>query len=771
MSRSKSNHRRERFLTLQSILSGPRSAGTAKKRWGSRPCIERLEDRTVLSLSFSAPMNYTLSRQPNDVVVGDFNGDGKPDLLHSDNKSTVGLLLGNGDGTFQAAQDMPIFDGEGPMAVGDFNGDGKLDLAILDTGGVNVLLGNGDGTFQADTRYYFGGVSPQAIAVGDLRGDGKLDIVTANTVAGTISVLLGNGDGTFQAPETLNVGGRPLAVALGDFNNDHKLDIVAADYQNSRIDFLPGQGDGTFPVFEGIPTNTGSENFSAHFQIAVGDFNGDGNLDLATVNYASGLVSVLLGHGNGTFGTHNDYTVGTNPVSVVVGDFDGDGKLDLATVNFGSNDVSILLGNGDGTFQNQQRFPVGGKFPQGLAIGDFDGNGKLDLVIANQNSNLGVLLNQSTGTAPPVVTPPANQTAIEGTASSLNLGSFSDAGSGSWTASVSWGDGMSSPLPAPSGPGSLGSSSHLYAEEGTYTVTVTVTDTGTNQTGSGMYQVTVSDSNVIGMPANVSPTAGAPFSGAVATFIDPGGAEANDGTHYSASINWGDNTAPTIGTIALANAIFTISGTHTYAAANSYPIMVTINHEGETPFVQETATVTSLGQIVPAGLSRPISFWAGLQGQELLRRFGLTVSGQSLGQWLATAFPNLYGGQNGAPNLSPFTNAQISSYYQSLFLVSKGVGLDAEVLATALEVFTTTLSLGGTTGQANGFTVNSNGLGAYSWNIGASGQAFGVSNNTVLDVYQILLAANNSAAGGEPWGSNTLFRNEAFAVFHGVNGG
>ncbi len=181
--------------------------------------------------------------------------------------------------------------------------------------------------------------------------------------------------------------------------------------------------------------------------------------------------------------------------------------------------------------------------------------------------------------------------------------------------------------------------------------------------------------------------------------------------------------------------------------------------------------VASLGQFVPAGFTKPISFWAGLQGQELVHRFGLTSAGQTLGQWLTTTFPNLYGGANGAPNLSPFTNAQISSYYLSLFLVSKGTGLDAEVLATSLEVFTTTLSLGGTTGQAYGFTVNSSGLGAYSWNIGASGQAFGVPNNTVLDVYQILLAANNSAVGGEPWGSNTFLRNEAFAVFHGINGG
>ncbi|HLJ97224.1 MAG TPA: S8 family serine peptidase [Gemmataceae bacterium] len=356
-----------------------------------------------------------------------------------------------------------------------------------------------------------------------------------------------------------------------------------------------------------------------------------------------------------------------------------------------------------------------------------------------------------------------------------NLATFTDGASpvGSYTASIAWGDAASSSASVAINGGQLAISStgHTYAEEGTFTYTVTITDTITGRTATTTGHVTVSDAAVVALAGSPSPTAGAPFAGAVATFTDPNGAELNDGTHYSASIAWGDNTPATTGTITLFNGVFTVSGTHTYAAANSFSIMVTINHELTTTPLSEMVSVTSLGQFVQPGLIKPISFWAGLQGQELLRRFGTTASGQTLGQWLATTYPNLYGGQNGAPNLSPFTNGQISSYYLTLFLVSKGTGLDAEVLATALEAFATTTSLGGSVGQSYGFTVNSNGLGAYSWNVGASGQPFGVNSNTVLDVYQILLAANNSAAGGEPWGSNTLFRNEAFIVFHGINGG
>jgi|SRR5579871_522165 len=341
-----------------------------------------------------------------------------------------------------------------------------------------------------------------------------------------------------------------------------------------------------------------------------------------------------------------------------------------------------------------------------------------------------------------------------------------------WTATVNWGDGAVTTLPAPSAPGSLGGLSHTYSEEGTYTVTVMVTDTGDNATGSVTFTISVLDPAVTATPASVSPTGGAPFSGPVATFTDPGGAEPADGTHYSATINWGDATATSAGSISFSSGVFTVNGTHTYAQATTYTITATVLHEGLLVQVQVQATVANLGQFVPAGMVKPTGFWEGLQGQELIRQFGLTSGNQTLGQWLATTFPGLYGGGGGAANLSSFTNAQVGTYYQSLFLHPQGGNrLDAEVLATALEVFTTTSSLGGTLGQNYGFTVNSDGLGAYLWNIGSSGSAFGVTNNAVLDVFQILLATNYNAVGGEPWGSDTTLRSEAYAVFYGMNGG
>jgi PKD repeat protein len=368
------------------------------------------------------------------------------------------------------------------------------------------------------------------------------------------------------------------------------------------------------------------------------------------------------------------------------------------------------------------------------------------------------------------VTPPSNQGTTEGTLTLVSLGSLSDANSGPWNVTVVWDDGTLNTAFVTTSTGSLGGALHSYAEEGTYTVTVTVTNNA-NKSGSATFSVIVSELNVAGMPATVSPVAGAPYGGAVATFTDPGTAEANDGTHYTLSINWGDGSASATGMISFSGGTFTASGTHTYAAAGNYTVVATVNHEGNITTVQDTVTVSSLGQFVPAQMVKPVSFWEGLQGQQLVRSFGLTSGGQTLGQWLASTYPKLYGGSNGAPNLGPFTDGQIGGYYQSLFLASKGQGLDAEVLATALEQFATTSSLGGAAGQNFGYTVNDDGLGAYSWNVGTSGQAFGVPNLTILDVYQILLAANNNGAGGEPWDSNVTLRNQASAVFHAINGG
>src|SRR5258708_3789535 len=154
-------------------------------------------------ISFIAGWDFDAGRKPRFVAVGDFNGDGLQDLaVANESSSDVSVLLGNGDGTFQAPRNFAVGDSPISIAVGDFNGDGVWDLAVAGSFGVGVLLGNGDGTFQA-VRNFVAGVNPSSVAVGDFNGDGVQDLAVTNMGLdhdhlGTVCILFGHGDGTVQ---------------------------------------------------------------------------------------------------------------------------------------------------------------------------------------------------------------------------------------------------------------------------------------------------------------------------------------------------------------------------------------------------------------------------------------------------------------------------------------------------------------------------------------------------------------------------------------------
>jgi sugar lactone lactonase YvrE len=333
------------------------------------------------------------------VVTGDFNHDGIPDLavLSSAYSGIVSVFLGNGDGTFQAAVTYSVGTQPQSIVVSDVNDDGNLDLIVANEGNadVGVLLGNSNGTFQPQTTSPVGN-NPVFVAVGDFNGDGVTDLAVANLADNTVGILLGLGDGTFQTQVTYSVP-NPIGIAVADFNHDGILDLaVTGSTEGSIVAVLQGVGDGTFTQ-PNSPINIPANNAG---WLAAGDLRNSGTMDLVVPDRAGSNVYVLLGNGNLTFQTAVAYAGVEGPWQVALGDVNGDGVLDLVAPNTEADGlVSVLLGNGDGTFAAATNYTVGNN-PASVALADFNGDGLLDFATADLGSNTStVLLGAQTETA------------------------------------------------------------------------------------------------------------------------------------------------------------------------------------------------------------------------------------------------------------------------------------------------------------------------------------------------------------------------------------
>ena len=401
----------------------------AKLPTPSLPALDgALLDRLGLTLSLStelllaprarvgAAVGTAGGRDPSAVAVGDFDGDGLPDLAvtNHDGNSVSILLNSSLPGAEQAHYHLALSQAVGaqPQSVvaGDFNGDGLLDLATANAGDVSVSILLADGASRGDLHFsaFELPVDPLgsiAIVAADFNGDGKLDLATANYLGSSVSILLNDTtDGatiaSFSVAAKLLAGmDGPYALAVGDFNGDGKPDLATANsYGNSVAvlvnETLPGSSDLHFDLAANPAVGQGP------IAIAVGDFNGDHRPDLVTANHYDDSLSILLndtapGAAGARFGAAATTTIGINSglTAVAVADFNGDGKPDLVTANDGSDSLSIL-GNDTAAGAATVRFsvvanPVISGNLYALAIGDFNRDGKPDLAVTSGGSSDG----------------------------------------------------------------------------------------------------------------------------------------------------------------------------------------------------------------------------------------------------------------------------------------------------------------------------------------------------------------------------------------------
>lgn len=370
-------------------------------------------------VTFAPPASYPLGFTPSfNVVVGDFNGDGNPDAAAGGAYTTQFTLVpGLGDGTFGARTTIPAPAGTfpGTVASGDLNGDGKPDLVFQGSGApgnlvaINQTLG---GAFNFTSPIALGAVptpsGPGTPALGDLNEDGTLDLVQpANSGGGggpdTVTYRIGNGDGTFQSAHQLFTSPAPaqgaLAAALADVNGDGHLDALATIRGGSVLTAL-GNGDGTFHMPPTTQSSTGTS--SPPRWIVVDDLNGDGHPDVVTANIID--TSVLLGHGDGTFGAPSldAYVAG---YSVAVADLNGDGVKDLVGSDiFTGGAIVMQPGNGDGTFGAVDTFTLpSSPMALGATVADVNGDGLGDVLAGTYGGqSLVVLINTSVAMPPAV---------------------------------------------------------------------------------------------------------------------------------------------------------------------------------------------------------------------------------------------------------------------------------------------------------------------------------------------------------------------------------
>ena len=383
---------------------------------------------SAFAQDFSAKTDFTTGNTPYSVSFGDFNGDGKPDMVTANyTANTFSVLMntttpGASTPTFSAATDFTTGTGPYAVALGDLNGDGKSDVAVAnyDAASVSVFFntttpGASTPTFSAKTDFTTG-TNPASISFNDFNGDGKSDIVVANYGSNSISVLFntttsGSATPTFSAKTDFTTGTGPYSVVTGDFNGDGKKDIAAANYDATSVSVFfntttTGSATPTFSAKTDFTTGTNPSS------VAIRDLNGDGKIDLAVANYGANSVSILLNTtvsnaSTPTFSAKTDFATESGPYAVTLGDINNDGRPDMAATNYTTNKVSQYFnittpGASTPSFGAVSNYTVG-TAPSSVTFCDLNGDGKVDMVIGNETTNnVSVFMNTMTLGVTPV---------------------------------------------------------------------------------------------------------------------------------------------------------------------------------------------------------------------------------------------------------------------------------------------------------------------------------------------------------------------------------
>jgi FG-GAP-like repeat/Bacterial Ig-like domain (group 3) len=361
---------------------------------------------TVLAQGLLQPpsVNVGTGTKPVAVAAADFARSGFQSMAVADSTNkNFKVYLATGPATFagavtySACNGVPTNTGPTGILAADVNNDGYPDLLVACSGTIDLFLNAGNGTFNQSTT--FTATSPSAMVVGNFSNNSVADLAVARSGGITVFTNVGGANGTINI--TIAGVGTLTGIVTGDFNHDGNLDLAVSDSTNSKVDVLTGNGTGNFTLLGGYSTGAGTKPSG----LVAADFNNDGNLDVATSNPGKNTATILLGSSTGALTAQTAQATGTNPIGISVADINSDGLPDLVVFDSptaSTGEVDVLLGNGDGTLQTAQA--ASQTFVPGTlaAVADFNRNGKPDIALTQQNTNLvSLMLNNTLPTAYP----------------------------------------------------------------------------------------------------------------------------------------------------------------------------------------------------------------------------------------------------------------------------------------------------------------------------------------------------------------------------------